>query len=92
MIVSHIVETDRLYFRHHSFQCSLFSLRAFWSSCVRRVFEVAKENDVHEIAFSVIHTEKKGFPADLAAHICIRTFPRFVSSRFSEIYSFDADM
>ena len=40
---------------------------------MRRVFEVAKENDVHEIAFSVIHTEKKGFPADLAAHICIRT-------------------
>ena len=45
---------------------------------MRRVFEVAKENDVHEIAFSVIHTEKKGFPADLASHICIRAFPRFV--------------
>ena len=47
-------------------------------SCVKRVFEVAKENDIHEIAFSVLHTESKKFPAGLAIGICLRTIRRML--------------
>jgi O-acetyl-ADP-ribose deacetylase (regulator of RNase III) len=47
-------------------------------SCVRRVFEIAKENNIHEVAFSVLHTESKKFPHGLAIGVCLRTIRRML--------------
>jgi hypothetical protein len=36
--------------------------------------QLAKENNLKVVAFSVIITEKRGFPSRLGAHIAISTF------------------
>jgi O-acetyl-ADP-ribose deacetylase (regulator of RNase III) len=46
--------------------------------CYRRTLEVLKDNGLHHIAFSVVNTDRKGFPRRPATHIALRTVRRFL--------------
>lgn len=46
--------------------------------CYRRSLEVLKDAGLTSIAFSVVNTERKGYPRKAAAHIAIRTVRRFL--------------
>uniref|UniRef100_T1JKQ9 Macro domain-containing protein n=1 Tax=Strigamia maritima TaxID=126957 RepID=T1JKQ9_STRMM len=47
-------------------------------SCYRKSLELAKENKLQSIAFSVINSRRRGYPSKDAAHIALRTVRRFL--------------
>lgn len=47
-------------------------------SCYRRSLEILKEHGLRSIAFTVVNTERKGYPRQSAAHIAFRTIRRFL--------------
>jgi len=47
-------------------------------NCYRNCLQLLVENDGHSIAFSVVNSEKRGYPPENGAHIAIRTVRRFL--------------
>jgi O-acetyl-ADP-ribose deacetylase (regulator of RNase III) len=44
-------------------------------NCYRNSLVLLKENKLRTIAFTVIHSERKGYPPEIGAHIVIRMEP-----------------
>jgi len=49
-------------------------------NCYRNALVLLKENKLRTIAFTVIHSERKGYPPEIGAHIVIRTVRRFLEN------------
>ena len=47
-------------------------------SCYRGCLQIAKESRLKTVAFSVINSDKRGYPRDEGAHIALRTIRRFL--------------
>jgi len=69
-------------------------------SCYRSCFETLKEYKLRSIAFPVISNQKRGFPAESACHVAIRTIRRFLEHWGKDVdlvimcvsHSFDFDL
>ena len=53
---------------------------ALLASCYRTALELAKENDIHTIAFPSISTGVYGYPMELAARIAVKTVEEFLKA------------
>jgi len=49
-------------------------------NCYRNSLVLLKENKLRTIAFTVIHSERKGYPLEIGAHIVARTIRRFLEN------------
>lgn len=54
-------------------------------SCYRNVLQLAKEQAASSVGFSVISTQKRGYPLEDAAHIALRTVRRFLEAHGSAL-------
>lgn len=47
-------------------------------NCYRNSLHVLREEHLRNIAFSVVHSQRKGYPPDTGAHVALRTIRRYL--------------